>query len=100
MLRFGGGWSEVAVVGDVDSDACFRFRVVVDNAGVFTVEPGVEDGPAVCGGTVWCCFCGEEGGDIAEAAWIDAGCITEGGALEYSVTEGLGVAPFVLGYGA
>jgi hypothetical protein len=98
----------VAVVEEEVSDACLRFEgtlevlvIVLDATEGDTVDAVDDDDDAwFCWGIVLCCFCGEllaEGGaffgefmDGADEGF-GGGFVTEGGALEYSVTGAVNI---------
>lgn len=106
-VRFCGN-SGVAVVEEEASDACLRFEGTLEE---LTVVPDDIEGDAVgavdedddawfCWGIVLCCFCGElladRGaffGEFMEGAdgVFGGGFVTEGGALEYSVTGAVNI---------
>lgn len=74
-----------------------------DTEGEAAVTEEEADAWACCG-IVLCCFCGEllaEGGFLGEfkdwaVEWFPEGLVTDGGALEYNVTAGVGATLLTL----
>lgn len=109
-----GGWSDGAVVGDAASGPCFRLSDAFASAGVLVAPDDMagdaagavaEEDPACGWGIVLCCFCGELLADddafFGELfVGVGGGLVTDGGALEYRVTAGVGgtlPAPLCMG---